>query len=90
MINEHQQYVEQLENSVKCLMGYVMELHDFRNKLTSLEFKEDHEGLRNYIFMKFPMLQGSRNQRVFRELGENSNWDDVGPVVKALLEKKDT
>jgi len=88
MTNNNDEYVEQLENTVKCLMGYVMELHDFRSKLTSLEFKEDHEGLRNYIFMKFPMLQGSKNQRVFRELGKNANWDDVGSVVRALLEKK--
>jgi len=33
------------------------------------------------------MLQGSRNHQIFRELGKDSTWEDVGKVVKVLKQK---
>jgi hypothetical protein len=79
-------YTAKLENTVKCLMGYIMELHDFRNELLSPELKDNLEGIQEHIIMKFPALQGTRNQRMFKELGEDSSWEDVTDVLNSLTD----
>lgn len=91
MTNEEKKYQSELEDTVKCLMGYVMELHDFQigARKIAYEDKEKYQDdkLKDFLVMKFPMLQGSRNHQIFRELGENSTWDSIGSVAKVLREK---
>ena len=80
-------YEEELENTVKALMGYTMEMHDVFSEALSPKYKDDMEGLKDHLINKFPMLQGTRNQSNFRELGEYSNWEDIAVVVKKLQDK---
>jgi len=83
------EYELALENTVKYLMGYIMELHDFQSNALKIVFKENRKDdeLEDFIFLEFPMLQGSRNHRTFRELGKNSAPHDVVSVAKILIEK---
>jgi len=80
---------ENLTELSRWLMGYVMELHDFRSNLTKREYIEKMpEDLKDEILMKFPMLQGTSNQRRFRELGlDKFNQEQVKNAVKYIEEK---
>ena len=61
---------EDLIELSRWLMGYVMELHDFRNKLCKKELLDTmDEEVKDIVKMQFPMLQGSNNHTLFRELG---------------------
>lgn len=76
----------------RWLMGYVMELHDFRSKLTSRKHLESMtEELKDEIMLKFPMLQGTQNQRRFRELGlSDFSQDKVKSAIKYIEQNRCT
>lgn len=45
--------------------------------------------MKDFLISKFPMIQGTRNQLNFKELGEGSSWKNMAEVVKKLQEKKE-
>jgi len=87
IFDEKSSYENELENTVRALMGYVVDMHDVFLEALSPKYKDDMEGLKDHLINKFPILQSTRNKINFRELGESSNWEDVNTVVKKLQEK---
>lgn len=79
--------IENLTELSRWLMQYLMELHDFRNKAISKEF-DTYDKLQDYLIGQFPMLQGSGNHRLFRELGINKfNQQKVKDAVRHIKSK---
>lgn len=90
--NNYENKIKELENTVMWLCGYVMEFHEHRNQL--LQINKDTKSLDSvidHIIMQFPQLQGTKNQKVFEQLGKivnsSENSKDVDNVLKNLVDK---
>jgi hypothetical protein len=81
--------VEDLVKLSRWLMGYVMELHDFRNGILKVNYETiDRDKIMHYVKGKFPQLQGIGQQLLFRELGINpkDNQDAIKRAIKHIKE----
>ena len=83
---------EDLTELSRWLMGYVMDLHDYRARLMKHEYLINMDSdLKDEITMTFPTLQGSRTQSKFRDIGYSQDYKlDQEKVHRAidLLEKE--
>lgn len=75
----------------RWLMGYVMELHDFRNKALCKEYHDDLGKMRDHIIGQFPQLQGFNQQQLFKKLGIDAkkNQEAIKRAVKYIKEEQE-
>lgn len=80
--------IENQDPTILWLCGYVMELHDFRDNLFSVNKDTNSlDAVMDCVVGKFPQLQGFSTQQQFRHFGKQVNIDEIQNNVSATMKR---